>query len=47
MAITSASRGLLGPDGGESVVEGTDFARIEGGRLKSVVGFLDKVPAKA
>ena len=35
----------LGPDGGESLVEGTDFADLENGRLKRVTGFLDKVPA--
>lgn len=36
----------LGPAGSESVVEGTDFCVIEDGRLKSVTGFLDKVPAQ-
>ncbi len=35
----------LGPDGAESIVDGTDVATIEGGRLKTVTGFLDKVPA--
>ncbi|WP_442581440.1 nuclear transport factor 2 family protein [Mesorhizobium sp. ASY16-5R] len=34
----------LGPEGTESVIEGTDVGIIEGGRLKSVRGFLDKVP---
>ncbi|HEV7371728.1 nuclear transport factor 2 family protein [Arenibaculum sp.] len=37
----------LGPEGGESLVEGTDFAILDGDRLKSVTGFLDKVPAVA
>ena len=37
----------LGPEGGEDLVEGTDFALVSGGRLKSVTGFLDKVPASA
>ncbi|TIO29848.1 MAG: nuclear transport factor 2 family protein [Mesorhizobium sp.] len=35
----------LGPEGAESVIEGTDICVIENGRLKSVTGFLDKVPA--
>ena len=34
----------LGPEDGEAVVKGTDFARIEGGRFKAVTGFLDHVP---
>ena len=34
----------LGPEGTESDIEGTDIGIIEGGRLKSVTGFLDKVP---
>lgn len=37
----------LGPEGGEALVKGTDFATIDGGRLKTVNGFLDKVPAAA
>lgn len=36
----------LGPEGVESVIEGTDIGVIENGRLKSVTGFLDKVPAQ-
>ena len=36
----------LGPAGHESVIEGTDIGVIEDGRLKSVTGFLDKVPAQ-
>ncbi|MER8555329.1 nuclear transport factor 2 family protein [Mesorhizobium sp. M0976] len=36
----------LGPEGVESVIEGTDIGIIENGRLKSVTGFLDKVPAQ-
>lgn len=35
----------LGPEGVDAVIEGTDIAVIENGRLKSVTGFLDKVPA--
>jgi hypothetical protein len=35
----------LGPDGGEAPIKGTDFAQLEDGRLKSVTGFLDQVPA--
>ncbi|MFE0013329.1 nuclear transport factor 2 family protein [Mesorhizobium sp. NPDC059054] len=36
----------LGPEGVDSVIEGTDIGVIENGRLKSVTGFLDKVPAQ-
>ncbi|TIN72825.1 MAG: nuclear transport factor 2 family protein [Mesorhizobium sp.] len=36
----------LGPEGTPSVIEGTDIGIIENGRLKSVTGFLDKVPAQ-
>jgi hypothetical protein len=36
----------LGPQGTESIIEGTDFGIVENGRLKSVTGFLDKVPAQ-
>ncbi|MET3578690.1 hypothetical protein ABID19_001715 [Mesorhizobium robiniae] len=36
----------LGPEGADSVIEGTDIGIIENGRLKSVTGFLDKVPAQ-
>jgi SnoaL-like domain len=35
----------LGPEAEPDMIKGTDFAIIEDGRLKSVVGFLDKVPA--
>ena len=34
----------LGPDGVEAPIKGTDYVRVEGGRLKSVTGFLDQVP---
>src|SRR5262245_62124918 len=37
----------LGPEGGESLIKGTDFAILEGERLKTVHGFLDQVPAAA
>jgi hypothetical protein len=37
----------LGPEGGESLIKGTDFAVVEGGRLQTVTGFLDQVPAGA
>lgn len=36
----------LGPEGVDSVIEGTDIGLIENGRLKSIIGFLDKVPAQ-
>jgi hypothetical protein len=35
----------MGPEGGESVVEGLDFGVIaDDGRLKSITGFFDKLP---
>ncbi|WP_134500982.1 nuclear transport factor 2 family protein [Microvirga pakistanensis] len=37
----------LGPEGRDGPIKGTDFATLENGRLKSVVGFLDQVPAAA
>ena len=40
-------RWSLSPAGSESLVEGTDFATIVGGRLASVTGFFDKLPAAA
>jgi hypothetical protein len=36
----------LGPgDYVDAPIEGTDFARLENGRIASITGFLDKVPA--
>jgi hypothetical protein len=35
----------LGPDGSDGPVRGTDVATLENGRIKSVAGFLDQVPA--
>ncbi|HZH51898.1 MAG TPA: nuclear transport factor 2 family protein [Microvirga sp.] len=37
----------LGQEGSDSLIKGTDFATLENGRLASVVGFLDEVPAAA
>jgi SnoaL-like domain len=37
----------LGPSGAEDLIEGTDFVQLAQGRLQSVTGFLDKVPAGA
>lgn len=37
----------LGPSGAEDLIEGSDFAQLDGGKLHAVVGFLDKVPAGA
>lgn len=37
----------LGPASEADMIKGTDFAVIEDGRLRSVTGFLDKVPAAA
>jgi hypothetical protein len=35
----------LGPDGGGSSIKGTDFAVLSDGRIRSITGFLDQVPA--
>ena len=35
----------LGPEGADGPIKGTDFASLDNGRLKEVVGFLDQVPA--
>lgn len=35
----------LGPADEPDMIKGSDFAIVEGGRLKAVTGFLDKVPA--
>lgn len=35
----------LGPEAAEALIEGTDFLTIADGKIKSVVGFLDKVPS--
>ena len=38
----------LGPEGGEAVIQGTDFAMLaEDGRLRAVTGFLDRLPPGA
>jgi hypothetical protein len=37
----------LGANGAESAIKGTDFAVVEDGRIRSVTGFLDQVPASA
>jgi hypothetical protein len=37
----------LGPNGAEDLIEGTDFAQVDSGKLRSVTGFLDKVPVGA
>ena len=37
----------LGPASEADMIKGTDFAVVEGGRLRSVTGFLDKVLAGA
>jgi hypothetical protein len=37
----------LGPEGAEPVIEGSDVIMLENGRMKNVVGFLDKVPSAA
>jgi hypothetical protein len=34
----------LGPAGADAPIKGTDFVRLQDGRLKSVTGFLDQVP---
>lgn len=35
----------LGPDGTDSPIKGTDFAILRDGRIRSITGFLDQVPA--
>ena len=35
----------LGPDGVDSPIKGTDFALLKEGRIRSITGFLDQVPA--
>src|SRR5260370_41564790 len=37
----------LGPETEADVIKGTDFVVVEGGPLKSITGFLDKVPNPA
>jgi len=37
----------LGPDGQEPPIKGSDVAVLQAGRLRSVIGFLDQVPAAA
>jgi hypothetical protein len=37
----------LGPSGDEDMIQGTDFVQLHEGKLRSVTGFLDKVPAGA
>ncbi|MDQ8730347.1 nuclear transport factor 2 family protein [Bradyrhizobium sp. LHD-71] len=37
----------LGPKGADAPIKGTDFAFVEGGKFKSVTGFLDQVPQAA
>lgn len=37
----------LGPSGAADLIQGTDFVQLAAGRLQSVTGFLDKVPAGA
>ncbi|MBU1358000.1 MAG: nuclear transport factor 2 family protein [Gammaproteobacteria bacterium] len=38
---------MLGPDASHDLVEGTDFVELRAGKLRSVTGFLDKVPVGA
>jgi hypothetical protein len=37
----------LGPQDGEHLIKGTDFAVLESGRLKTVHGFIDQLPDAA
>ena len=37
----------LGPEGAEAPIGGSDVAELTDGRLRRVIGFLDKVPAAA
>jgi hypothetical protein len=45
LAITSASPGGSVPEGGDNPIKGTDFALLSDGRIRSITGFLDQVPA--
>jgi hypothetical protein len=35
----------LGPEDGDALVEGTDFAELDGDRIKPINGFLDCLPS--
>ncbi|MFC3078237.1 nuclear transport factor 2 family protein [Phenylobacterium terrae] len=37
----------LGPDGAEAPIQGSDVVLLEDGRVRKVIGFLDRVPAQA
>jgi SnoaL-like protein len=37
----------LGPRGGDTPIKGTDFVVTQDGRIRSVTGFLDQIPASA
>lgn len=37
----------FGPESGEALVKGTDFAILDGDRLKAVHGFIDQIPVAA
>ena len=37
----------LGPDDGEPLAKGSDVVKLDGGRIASVIGFLDLVPGQA
>lgn len=38
---------VLGPDGAEPPIEGSDVVIVDDGRIARVIGFLDKVPQAA
>lgn len=35
----------LGPEGAEPPIEGSDLLTVDGGRIRQVVGFIDRAPA--
>lgn len=37
----------LGPKGIDSPIKGTDFATVQGGKIRTVTGFLDQIPQSA
>ena len=37
----------LGPDGSAPPIEGSDVVVLEGGRIRQVIGFIDRAPAAA
>ena len=45
--LAAGYREECGPENGEALIKGTDFAELEDGKLKSVRGFIDQLPEAA